>query len=56
MSLLRFSLNRNVFLPVPCHPSACADDGSAMFFQRAALAGTLIEPHGLTLKKCQRAL
>jgi hypothetical protein len=36
--------------------SACADDGSAVFFQRATLDGTFIEPHGLTLEKCQRAL
>lgn len=37
-------------------PSVCADDGSAIFLQRAAADGTFIEPHGFTLKKCERAL
>ncbi len=35
--------------------SACANDGSAVFFQRATADGTFIEPHGLTLEKCARA-
>jgi len=35
--------------------SACANDGSAVFFQRAAADGRFIEPHGLTLDKCSRA-
>ena len=36
--------------------TTCADDGSAVVFQRATLDGTFIEPHGITLEKCQRAL
>ena len=35
--------------------SACANDGSAVFFQRATADGTFIEPHGLKLEKCARA-
>ncbi|MEK9946243.1 MAG: hypothetical protein VW999_09680 [Alphaproteobacteria bacterium] len=35
--------------------SACANDGSAVFFQRATADGTFIEPHGLTPEKCARA-
>lgn len=36
--------------------SACADDGSAVFFQRAAADGTFVEPHGLTFEKCERGV
>jgi hypothetical protein len=36
--------------------SVCADDGSAIFLQRASADGKFIEPHGFTLKKCERAL
>ncbi len=36
--------------------SACTDDGSAVFFQRAAADGTFIEPHGLGIDKCERTL
>ena len=36
-------------------PSLCADDGSAVFFQKAR-DGVFAEPHNLTEAKCARAI
>ena len=36
--------------------SACTDDGSAVFFQRASDSGTFPAPRNLNEEKCERAL
>ena len=36
--------------------SACTEDGSAVFFQRASDGGTFPPPKNLTEEKCERAI